>query len=44
MKVNKDWQLDVWTVVSYGSSVFRKPAPLTSTFIEEYVKATKVAR
>ncbi|RKW22447.1 hypothetical protein D8B46_05460, partial [Candidatus Gracilibacteria bacterium] len=44
MKVNKDGQLDVGTVVSYGSSVFRKPAPLTSTFIEEYVKATKVAR
>ena len=44
MKLNDKWQLDVWTVVSFGSSTFRKPAPLTSTFIDEYVKATKVAK
>lgn len=44
MKVNDNGQLDVWTIVSFGSSVFRKPAPLVSTFIDEYLKSTKVAQ
>lgn len=44
IKQNSSWQLDVWTIVSFGSSVFRSPAPLTSTFINEYMEATKVAK
>ena len=44
MKLNSNGQVDVWTIVSYGSSVFRKPAPLVSSFIDEYIKATKVAK
>ncbi|NVP18180.1 hypothetical protein HUU51_05685, partial [Candidatus Gracilibacteria bacterium] len=36
--------LSVGTIVSFGSSVFRDPAPLTSTFINEYMEATKVAK
>lgn len=38
------WILSVWTIVSFGSSVFRDPAPLTSTFINEYLDATKVSK
>lgn len=38
------WLLSVWTIVSFWSSVFRDPAPLTSTFINEYLDATKVAK
>jgi len=38
------WVLSVWTIVSFGSSVFRDPAPLTSTFINEYLDATKVSK
>jgi hypothetical protein len=30
---NNDGVIDVGTIVSFGSSVFRKPAPLTSKFI-----------
>lgn len=37
------WQLNVWTIVSFWSSVFRDPAPLTSTFISRYLDATKIA-
>jgi len=44
IKENSSWLLSVWTVVSFGSSVFRDPAPLTSTFINEYLNATKVAK
>lgn len=44
VKLNSNWQLDVWTIVSFGSSVFRKPAPLTSTFINEYKESVKVAQ
>ena len=44
LKLNENWQLDVWTVVSFGSSAFRKPAPLISTFTDEYMQATKVAK
>lgn len=44
LKQNSSWQLDVWTIVSFGSSIFRDPAPLTSTFIWEYIESTKVAQ
>jgi hypothetical protein len=44
MKQNSDWLLDVWTVVNFGSSVFRDPAPLTTTFISEYLEAIKIAK
>ncbi|MBS9775078.1 DUF11 domain-containing protein [Candidatus Gracilibacteria bacterium] len=40
----KDGQIDVGTIASFGSSLFRKPAPLTSSFIKEYVNAKKVAK
>ena len=37
-------QIDVWTIVSFGSSLFRRPAPLISTFINEYIISEKVAK
>ena len=37
-------QIDVWTIVSFGSSLFRRPAPLISTFINEYLMSEKVAQ
>ena len=39
-----NWNLSVWTIVSFGSSLFRKPAPLVSQFIAEYVEQQKVAQ
>jgi hypothetical protein len=36
--------IDVGTIVSFGSSVFRKPAPLTSKFIWDYLEAQKTAK
>lgn len=44
VKDNGNGMIDVGTIVSFGSSVFRKPAPLTTTFINEYLDATKVAQ
>lgn len=38
-----DWYLNVWTIVSFGSSVFRQPAPLTWKFIWEYLDSQKIA-
>ncbi len=41
---NKNDLINVWTVVSFGSSLFRKQAPLVWDFIWEYVKSKKVAK
>jgi uncharacterized repeat protein (TIGR01451 family) len=41
---NSDGQIDVGTVISFASSLFRKSAPLVSEFIDEYTKASKVAK
>ncbi len=41
---NASWQISVWTIVSFGSSIFRKPAPLTWKFIWEYLEAEKIAK
>jgi uncharacterized repeat protein (TIGR01451 family) len=37
-------QLSVGTIVSFGSSLFSRPAPLVSQFVGEYLESTKVAR
>ncbi len=44
VKQNSSNQIDVWTIVSFGSSLFRKPSPLISTFISEYLQADKVSK
>jgi hypothetical protein len=45
IKNNKTtWLIDVGTIVSFGSSVFRKPAPLTAKFIAKYLESQKVAQ
>jgi hypothetical protein len=44
IKNNSQWQIDVGTIISFGSSVFRKPAPLTTKFINDYLETTKVAQ
>jgi len=36
--------LSVGTIVSFGSRIFHKPAPLVSQFIWEYLNTTKVAK
>lgn len=41
---NNAGQLNVWTIVSFWSSLFKKPAPLLATFIDEYLKSSKIAR
>ena len=35
--------LGVGTVVSFGSSIFKKPAPLVGQFVGEYLESSKVA-
>jgi hypothetical protein len=37
-------QLSVGTIVSFGSKLFSKPAPLVSQFVWEYLESTKVAK
>jgi uncharacterized repeat protein (TIGR01451 family) len=37
-------QLWVGTIVSFGSSLFSKPAPLVSQFVGEYLESEKVAK
>ena len=44
VKQNAYNQIDVWTIISFGSSLFRKPAPLISKFIDEYLNSEKVAK
>lgn len=39
-----DGQINVGTVVSFGASFFRDPAPLLGSFISEYTNSEKVAR
>jgi len=34
----------VGTVISYGSNLFNKPAPLVGQFINESIKAQKIAQ
>jgi len=41
---NTGSKISVWTIVSFGSSIFRKPAPLTWQFIWEYLESEKMAR
>jgi hypothetical protein len=41
---NKNDLINVWTVVSFGSSLFRKQAPLVWDFIWEYIESKKVAK
>jgi hypothetical protein len=39
-----NWYLNVWTIISFWSSIFRQPAPLTWKFIWEYMDSQKVAK
>lgn len=39
-----DGRIYVGTVVSFGSSFFRDPAPLLGRFISEYTDSVKVAQ
>ena len=39
-----DWYLNVWTIISFWSNVFRQPAPLTWKFIWEYIDSKKIAK
>ncbi len=41
---NKNDMINVWTVVSFGSNLFRKQAPLVWDFIWEYIASKKVAK
>ncbi|MCD5385183.1 hypothetical protein LRZ95_00780, partial [Candidatus Gracilibacteria bacterium] len=44
VKQNSFNQIDVGTIVSFGSALFRKTAPLLSSFIDEYLESEKVAK
>ena len=37
-------QINVGTIVSFGSQIFKKPAPLVGQFISEYLASEKVAQ
>ena len=37
-------KMTVWTIVNFGSSIFKKPAPLVGQFVGEYLASSKVAR
>jgi hypothetical protein len=36
--------LSVGTIVSFGSSLFTKPAPLVSQFVGEYLESVKIVK
>ena len=38
-----NWELSFGTIVSFGSTVFSKPAPMVTSFINTYLKTSKVA-
>ncbi len=44
IKNESDGQLNVGTIISFASSIFRSPAPLVSQFIEEYIQSEKIAK
>ncbi len=44
VKSANDGQINVGTIVSFGSSFFRDPAPLLGKFIREYTDSEKVAQ
>ena len=44
VKSDNEGNLSVWTVVNFGSSIFKKPAPLVGQFVSEYLASSKVAR
>ncbi len=39
-----DWKLSFGTIVSFGSSIFQKPAPMVTSFINTYLKSNKIAK
>ena len=39
-----DWTINVWTVISYGSNLLSKPAPLVGQFINDSLEAQKIAQ
>jgi hypothetical protein len=39
-----NWELTFGTIVSFGSHIFKKPAPLVTKFINEYLETSKVAQ
>ena len=39
-----NWELTFGTVVSFGSTVFQKPAPMVTQFVNTYLKTSKVAK
>lgn len=39
-----NWELTFGTVVSFGSTVFQKPAPMVTSFINTYLKTSKIAK
>ncbi|MCH2189141.1 hypothetical protein MK079_04920, partial [Candidatus Gracilibacteria bacterium] len=40
---NNNGGFDVGTIVSFGSSLFQKPAPLVGEFIDQYIESTRTA-
>ena len=44
ISMDQDGNISVWTLVSYGSNILKKPAPLVGQFIKEYTESTKVAQ
>ena len=39
-----NWKLTFGTIVSFWSSIFQKPAPLITSFINDYLETSKVAK
>ncbi len=44
VKSDDEGNLSVWTIVNFGSSIFKKPAPLVGQFVGEYLASSKVAK
>ncbi len=44
ISMDSQGNISVWTLVSFGSNILSKPAPLVGQFIREYHTSTKIAR
>jgi len=44
ISMDDEGNINVWTIISFGSNVLNKPAPLVGQFIGEYMDSKKVAQ
>jgi len=44
ISMDDEGNINVWTIISFGSNILNKPAPLVGQFIGEYMNSKKIAQ